>query len=73
MPATDTLEDKFEYFYRPYNYTCNTEKYINYEGEFDKGRPDPFQLYAELLEESSGDFLDEYLASVGVTRSRSHT
>ena len=31
VPCNEKLEDKFEFFYRPYNYTCNTAKFINYE------------------------------------------
>ena len=59
MPASDVLEDKFEYFYRPYNYTCNSKKYISYEGTGPKGEHNPFQLIDEL--ENETHFLDEYL------------
>ena len=26
------VEEKFQYFYRPYNYAVNTEKYMTFEG-----------------------------------------
>ena len=45
-PFDSHLEDKFEYFYRPYNYEANTKKYISYEGEDDPpGRINPFRVY----------------------------
>ena len=69
---TEALEDKFEYFYRPYTYRCNTEKFISYEGEGVKGQPNPFQLFDELVKEEKEYFLDEYLVSCGATRSQSH-
>ena len=63
------MEDKFEYFYRPYNYICNVEKFINYDGEAIKGDKDPFRLYEELLSEEP--YIDEFLRSKGMARSQS--
>ena len=71
VPASEALEDKFEYFYRPYNYTCNSKKYISYEGNGPKGEHNPFELLKELDNETH--FIDEYLNSCGVhNRSQSH-
>ena len=72
VPMTEALEDKFEYFYRPYTYRCNTEKFISYEGEGTKGQPNPFQLYEELIEEEKEAYLDLYLDSCGTTRNKSN-
>ena len=58
MPDREKLEDKFEYFYRPYNYACNTAKFISYEFE----TANPFKAYADLLKEEN--FIDEYLKSL---------
>ena len=63
VPSTGKLEDKFEYFYRPYSYVCNTQKYITYEGVGSKGERDPYELYEELLK--TEHFIDTYLRSRG--------
>ena len=65
-PYDSHLEDKFEYFYRPYNYEANTKKYISYEGENDPpGRINPFRVYEELLHEHETHFIEIYLRSLG--------
>lgn len=69
VPTSQILEDKFEYFYRPYNYICNVEKFINYDGEAIKGDSDPFKLYEEILSEEP--YIDEFLRSKGMARSQS--
>ena len=57
-PYDSHLEDKFEYFYRPYNYEANTKKYISYESENDPpGRINPFRVYKELLHEEETHFI----------------
>ena len=56
VPNAERLEDKFEFFYRPYNYTCNAQKYIDFGEEL---KADPFLRYTELIE--NVHFLDEYL------------
>ena len=61
VPTNHRLEDKFEYFYRPYNYTCNVAKYINYEGEGVRGENNPYKLYQEILRENH--FIEEFLIS----------
>ena len=70
VPDNERLEDKFEFFYRPYNYPSNTRKYISYD-EYGTGRLDscPFKRYQEWLLENH--FLDEYKQSMGLGRSRS--
>ena len=61
-------ENKFEYFYHPYNYLCNTAKFITYGDEVVPSARDPNFLYQELL--NYRDFIDEFLASHGKTRRR---
>ena len=60
VPSQIRLEDKFEYFYRAFNYTCSTKKFISY----DAATENPFVAYVELLKEQ--DFKDEYLKSLGL-------
>ena len=69
MPSNERAEDKFEFFYRPYNYICNLDKYISYDGYGAKGQTDPFKLYKELMEEEH--YLDTYIKSVGLEKTRS--
>ena len=65
-PYDSHLEDKFEYFYRPYNYEANTKKYISYESENDPpGRINPFRVYQEILQEEETNFIEIYLNSLG--------
>ena len=64
VPGSGKLEDKFEFFYRPYNYWCNTQKFISYQGEGRKGERDPYTLYNELL--NSEHFIDTYLRSLSL-------
>ena len=65
VPSTSKIEDKFEYFYRPYSYTCNTQKFISYNNGpagLNTER-NPYALYRELI--YSENFIDEFLRSVG--------
>ena len=66
MPNSERLEDKFEYFYRPYNYLCNSQKYINFA---ENEKVDPFARYRELISEEH--FIDIYLKSHNIQRSKS--
>ena len=48
IPNSESLEDKFEYFYRPYNYNINSTKYMIYAEEGYK-HPDPYRILDELI------------------------
>jgi hypothetical protein len=61
VPNHNKLEDKFEYFYRPYNYACNTSKFISYEFAL----ANPFKAYVDLANEES--FIEEYFKSLGMS------
>ena len=60
VPCHDRLEDKFEYFYKALDYTCNTSKFISYEATLEN----PFLAYVELLKEEH--FIETYLKSLGL-------
>lgn len=63
MPSNEKLEEKFEYFYRPYNYKANTQKYITYSGVGKRGERDPYMLLDELIH--TEHFIDTFLKSMG--------
>ena len=45
VPSFGKPEDMFEFFYRPYSYEINTQKFITYDGEGRNGERDPIELY----------------------------
>ena len=70
VPNSESLEDKFEYFYRPYNYNINSTKFMIYADEGYK-HPDPYRILDELIEEDKEDFIPDYFKSLGINKSRS--
>ena len=65
VPTNKQMEDRYEFYYRPYNYACNINKYLT----FDHVTENPFKAFAELEKEETE--IEKFLRSKGKQRSGS--